>query len=137
MTASNTTYCNICKAEFNIAKDTLREERVTLIKSSDGAVINKKVTLTYILCPHCGKTYPVLMDDEGTLLILQELRACLLRRVKFLTAKKPVPQKLQHKYERLNTKLDFKRQKLAEEFDGAFYQYEGDMIQLDYRYRAR
>ena len=60
-----------------------------------------------------------------------------MRRMRFYGKQKPVPQKLQEKYNKLNKKLDFKRRQLAEKFNGALYQSEGDTIQLDYRYHAR
>lgn len=61
----------------------------------------------------------------------------MVHRMKFYGKQKPVHQKLQEKYTKLNRKLDFRRQKLAEKFNGALYQSEGDTIQLDYRYHAR
>ena len=129
----NTVYCDICKNSIKITKDTLIDEEVWLEKEG----ISHKVVLTYLICPACGKRYPVIMDDEETLPVLKELREALKRRFKFVRAGKSVPQRLEDKYNRLNRKLDFKRQKLSEKFDGALYQSEGNTIQLDYRYHAR
>ena len=129
----NTTVCDLCHHQFQVSRDTLKEESVTLEK--DG--LSHDVVLTYLYCPNCGKRYPIIMDDAETLPILRELRNCMVRRMKFYRKQKPVPQKLQEKYTKLNRKLDFKRCKLAEKFNGALYQSEGDTIQLDYRYHAR
>lgn len=129
----NNTVCDICHYQFQVSRDNLKEENVTLEK--DG--LAHDVVLTYLCCPSCGKRYPVIMDDADTLPILRELKGCMMRRMKFYGKQKPVPQKLQEKYTKLNRKLDFRRQQLAEKFNGAFYQSEGDTIQLDYRYHAR
>nr|DAE38874.1 MAG TPA: MqsA [Caudoviricetes sp.] len=130
---SNETLCDICNEKIRITKDTLKEENVTLKKDN----LSHDVVLTHLRCPSCGKVYPVIMDDKTTLPILRELRGCMVRRMKFYGKQKPIPQKLQEKYTKLNRKLDFKRQQLAEKFNGALYQSEGDTIQLDYRYHAR
>ena len=129
----NNTVCDICHYQFQVSRDNLKEENVTLEK--DG--LAHDVVLTYLRCPSCGKRYPVIMDDAETLPILHELKDCMMRRMKFYGNQKPVPQKLQEKYTKLNRKLDFRRQQLAEKFNGALYQSEGDTIQLDYRYHAR
>lgn len=129
----NKTVCDICHTQFQVSRGTLKEESVTLEK--DG--LRHEVVLTYLHCPNCGKRYPVIMDDSDTLTILRELKDCMMRRMRFYGKQKPVPQKLQEKYNKLNRKLDFKRQQLAEKFNGALYQSEGDTIQLDYRYHAR
>ena len=129
----NNTVCDICHYQFQVSRDNLKEENVTLEK--DG--LAHDVVLTYLRCPSCGKRYPVIMDNAETLPLLHELRDCMMRRMKFYGNHKPVPQKLQEKYTKLNRKLDFRRQQLAEKFNGALYQSEGDTIQLDYRYHAR
>lgn len=129
----NNTVCDICHYQFQVSRDNLKEENVTLEK--DG--LAHDVVLTYLRCPSCGKRYPVIMDDAETLPLLHELKDCMMRRMKFYGNQKPVPQKLQEKYTKFNRKLDFKRHQLAEKFNGAFYQSEGDTIQLDYRYHAR
>lgn len=135
---NNTTVCDLCKRQFNVTKDSLREETVVLHKVlGEGIETAHEVKLTFLICPSCGKHYPVIMDDETTLPLLAELRETLRRCMKFARKGNPIPSKLQEKYTKLNRKLDFKRQKLAEKFNGALYQSEGDTIQLDYRYHAR
>lgn len=131
---SRNAICNICRRDFLVSPENLIEEWVTLQKEGEQ---DKEVLLTYLCCPHCGKRYPVIMDDSETLPILQKLRECVAKRIKYTSLKKTIPQKLQDRYEKLNQKLDFKRQRLAEKFDGALYQSEGDTIQLDYRYHTR
>ena len=93
--------------------------------------------MTFIQCPLCGKRYVALMDDEETLSVLAELRECFRRRLKFVSKSKPVPEKLEHKYKKLSHKLDLKRHKLAERFNGSFYHTDEGKEQLDYRYRVR
>lgn len=131
--SDNNVVCDLCQHQFQVSQDTLKEENVTLEK--DG--LAHDVVLTYLYCPNCGKRYPVIMDNSETLPILHELRDCMMRRMRFYRNQKPVPQKIQEKYTKLNRKLDFRRQQLAEKFNGALYQSEGDTIQLDYRYHAR
>lgn len=125
--------CDLCHAQFNLTPGCVKEESVVLEKGS----ISHKVTITYLLCPVCGKRYPVIVDDESTLEVLSELRECMGRRVKCMKKQRNIPKKLDQKYTNLSKKLDFKRQKLAEKFNGATYQSDGDTIQLDYRYHVR
>lgn len=131
-TVNNRIYCNICGAEFAVTKDTLTENEVTLVK--EGSTVQKPVTLTWLQCPHCGKRYVCLVDDSETLAILKDLRAANAKALKFLKANKPVPAKLEEKTKRLQRKLDFKRQNLADEYDGSFYQTEDGKEQLDYHH---
>lgn len=128
-----TVECDICHGEFTVMPDTLREETVTLMQDGKETVC----ILTHLRCPCCGKSYPVLLDDTETAEIAQELRTCLARRMKYTAKYKPIPDKLQNKLARIKKQLDFKRRKLAEKFRGALYQFEGDTMQLDYRYRAQ
>lgn len=127
------TVCDICHHQFQVSRDTLKEENITIEK--DG--LAHDVVLTYLYCPNCGKRYPVIMDNSETLPILHELKDCMMRRMKFYGKQKPVPQKLQEKYTKLNRKLDFKRQQLAEKFNGSFYQTDEGKEQLEYRYHVR
>lgn len=125
--------CDICHRQIHLSTDTLKEEEVWLEKGD----LKYRVILTYLHCPYCGKRYPVVMDDEITLTILQELREVLARRMKFISKGKSIPQRLDEKYRRINQRLDFKRRKLAEEFNGSFYQTDEGKQQLDYRYHVR
>lgn len=134
-TVNNRIYCNICGAEFAVTKDTLTENEVTLIK--DGIPEQKQVTLTWLECPHCGKRYVCLMDDTETLAILKDLRAAKAKALKFLKANKPVPERLGAKTIKLQQKLNFKRQNLADEYNGSFYQTEDGKEQLDYKIHHR
>lgn len=129
----NTVTCDICNNPFRLKQNTLKEETVTLEKDD----WKQEVSLTYLKCPNCGKRYPVIVDDSSTLPILQELRECMSRRIQYYRRTGSIPQKLNEKYNKLNKKLDFKRRQLAEKFNGALYQSEGDTIQLDYRYHTR
>lgn len=125
--------CDICHGEFTVMPDTLREETVTLMQDGKETVC----ILTLLRCPCCGKSYPVLLDDTETAEIAQELRVCLVRRMKYTAKHKRIPDKLQNKLARLTKKLDHERRQLSERMYGALYQFEGDTMQLDYRYRAQ
>lgn len=127
--------CDICGKEFNATKDSLIEHQILLTKEG---LDPHEVTITELVCPHCGKSYPVTMDDETTLPLLERVRNVALKRVKsFRRGFSPKPE-LEAKYKELNRKLDFKRQKLAEKYYGSFYQLEdGTTVQLDYRYHVR
>lgn len=125
--------CDICKGEFNITRESLKEVHTLL--SKDDASIN--ATITLLQCPLCGKTYPAIVDNEKTCRLLTKLREVQYRRFKCLNKHKPIPARLDERYKTLNQKLDFQRQQIAEKFNGAIYQLDGDKIQLDYRYHAR
>ena len=125
--------CDICKKEIELTDKTLRTEHVTLTK--DTVAANVEVTL--LQCPSCGKVYPVIVDTAESAELLTKTRSAYFKRAKYLRANKKVPQRLEERYQSLNRKLDFKRQQIAEKFNGAIYQLDGDTIQLDYRYHAR
>lgn len=131
----HTIKCDLCHGEFHLAREVLKEEQVTLHQEG---LEPHEVRLTYLYCPLCGKRYPVIMDDESTLPLLEKLRSVMAKQ--FKQVKKgfnPNPQ-LEKKRRELNRRLDFKRQKLAEKYKGSTYQLEnGLMEQLDYRYHAR
>lgn len=130
------TVCDICKKQITLTKDTLKETRVCLEKPDD-TVFSHEVLITELVCPHCGKSYPVVVDDETTLPILELLRAVMLKSNKYKAKGKRVPEKLGLKQEALCKKLDFKRHKLAEKYNGSFYQVGDHKEQLDYRYHVR
>lgn len=131
----HTIRCDLCHKEFRLSKDVLKEEWVTLNK--DGLEPHT-VLLTYLYCPMCGKRYPVIMDDNSTLPLLEKLRAILAKQVKQSKAGFNLNSQLEKKRKELNRKLDFGRQKLAEKYYQSFYQLEdGTQEQLEYRYHAR
>lgn len=125
--------CDICKKEIELTDKTLRTEHVTLTKDTGAA----NVEVTLLQCPSCGKVYPVIVDTAESIELLTKTRSAYFKRAKYLRANKKVPQRLEERYQSLNRKLDFKRQQIAEKFNGAIYQLDGDTIQLDYRYHAR
>lgn len=131
----HTIKCDLCHREFQLTKEALKEEQVTL---NQEGLEPHEVRLTYLYCPLCGKRYPVIMDDESTLPLLEKLRSVTAKQ--FKQTKKgfnPNPQ-LEKKRRELNRKLDFKRQKLAEKYNQSLYQLEdGTWEQLEYRYHAR
>ena len=131
----HTIKCDLCDREFRLRKDVLKEEQVTL---TNEGVKPHDVMVTFLTCPICGKQYPVIVDDETTLPLLKKLQTVVSKQIK--QAKKgfsPSPE-LARKRQQLNWKLDFRRQKLAEKYNGSFYQLEdGTLVQLDYRYHAR
>lgn len=133
MTIKTATVCDICGAEFNITKNTLVERSLELTKSS----ITYTVDATFLCCPRCGKEYPVILDDVDSKATLEKLREIQHKRFKYLSRGKSVPTRLAERYKITNRKLDFQRQQIAEKFNGAVYQLDGDTIQLDYRYHAR
>ena len=131
----HTIKCDLCRREFQLTKEVLKEEQVTLNKEG---LEPHEVHLTYLYCPLCGKRYPVIMDDESTLPLLEKLRSVMAKQFKQVKRGfNPNPQ-LEKKRRELNRKLDFKRQKLAEKYNQSLYQLEdGTWEQLDYRYHAR
>ena len=135
MKETNVIVCDLCGKEFRATKDSLKDS--TLILSKPG-VESHEVNLTELICPCCGKSYPVIMDDETTLPLLERVRKLTLKRVKQAQKGFSVKPELEAKYKELNHRLDFKRQKLAEKYNGFFYQLEdGTTVQLDYRYHVR
>lgn len=134
-TTVHTVKCDLCGREFRLTKDVLKEEQVTLQKEG---MKPHDVTATFLTCPICGKRYPVIVDDETTLPLLEKLRAVMVKQAKLQKAGKPKSAVLERKRKDLNWKLDFKRQQLAEKYNESFYQLEdGTLEQLDYRYHAR
>ena len=127
--------CDLCGRSFKLNPNTLGEREILLHKESQEP---HTVIITSLTCPICGKEYPVVMDDETTLPILERMRSIMHKQVRQAKKGFPPNAKLAEKRRQLNWKLDFKRQKLAEKYNGSFYQLEdGIMVQLDYRYRSR
>lgn len=127
--------CDLCSAEFPLRKDIVREEKVTLTKYGEEP---HEVTLTWLQCPRCGKQYPVIMDDESTLPTLAKMRKVMEKQFKIRRSGNNPPPGLEKKRRTLNWKLDFNRRKLAEKYNGSYYQLEdGTITQLDYCYRTQ
>ena len=134
-TPEHTIKCDLCHGEFRLTREVLKEERVTLHKEG---LEPHEVLLTNLRCPLCGKAYPVIMDDEGTLPLLGKLRNILGKQAKLTRKGVPKIAELEKKRQNLNWKLDFRRRKLAEKYNGSRYQLENGLWeQLDYRYHAR
>ena len=129
--------CDLCKKEFSLGRESLIEKKVNLYSDSEMKSKPYEVLMTSLFCPHCGKNYPVIIDNEESLLILGELRETMARRLKFANKGKPIPSKLNEKYKKLTRKLGIKRQKMAEIYNGSFYQGEDGKEQLDYCYHAQ
>lgn len=133
--SEHTVKCDLCQREFHLTKEALKEEQVTLHKEG---LKPHEVRLTYLYCPMCGKRYPVIMDDETTLLLLEKLKGITVKQFKQAKRGFSLNPQLEKKRKELTWKLDFKRQKLAVKYNGSTYQLEnGLMEQLDYRYHAR
>ena len=127
--------CDICGHEFTLTKKSLEERKLTLQKED---MKPHEVQVTFLTCPRCGKEYPVIMDDETTLPLLDKLQVVLSKQIKQVKRGFTPSPELARKKQQLNWKLDFKRQQLAEKYNGSFYQLEdGTLVQLDYRYRTR
>lgn len=130
---NHTIKCDLCKGEFRLARDHVKEVQVTLNKEGFAP---HDVTLTFLECPICGKRYIVVMDDEKTAALAEKLRAVAVKQQKLIKAGKPSSH-LEKKYKDAQWKLGFSRQKLAEKYFGSTYQLEGVLEQLDYRYQTR
>ena len=130
---SNVVTCDICHRDFALTKDFLEEKKVVLEKEG---LEPTEVVLTVLTCPNCGKYYTVIVDDEETAGIVAELREIVAKEYKARSKGKEPTQKLIRKHHTLRRKLSFKRQNLAEKFNGSFYQTEDGKEQLDYHYHG-
>lgn len=140
--------CDLCHKQLTVTASSLEEKDLTLMKSDEqvseelaktgSAKATHAVRVTFLTCPHCGKQYPVVLDDAQTLELLEISRDLYQRRMRWVTRGKAVPDNLQKKFEKARLKLSISRQKLAEEYGQSFYQLEdGTVVQLEYRYRER
>ena len=125
--------CDICKKPFILTKDCLVEKELAL-KTVNSGLINCKVTM--LTCPHCGKQYPVIVDDAESAAIVEDLRIVLQKIYSAKSKKHNVPSRLINKQHTLRNKLSFKRQQLAKKLEGSFYQTEDGKEQLDYHYHV-
>lgn len=130
---NTTVVCDICHKEFALSKNFLEEKEVVLEKEGFDP---KDATITVLTCPCCGKCYPVILDDEETSGIASELKEVLAKEYKASSKGRKPAQKLTRKHQTLRKKLSFKRQQLAEKFNGSFYQTEDGKEQLDYHYHV-
>lgn len=130
---NNRINCDICHKDFALTRDCIRENKTTLMKED---LKPKEVVITTLECPCCGKQYPVVVDDDTTLPVLQELKELYVRGMKYRSKNKEIPERLRNKQQRLTQKLGFNRRKLAEKYNKSSYQLEdGSRTQLDYCYR--
>ena len=130
---NHTIKCDLCRGEFHLAKDHVKEVQVTLNKEG---LDPHEVTMTFLECPICGKRYIVIVDDTKTAALADKLRTIAVKQAKLIRAGKPSAH-LEKRYKDAQWKLSFNRQKLAEKYFGSTYQLEGVLEQLDYRYQAR
>jgi uncharacterized Zn-finger protein len=131
----HTVECDLCHREFTLTREVLKEEQVTLLPEDAEP---HEAVLTNLHCPYCGKHYPVVLDDESTLPLLDKLRNILAKQVKQQQRGFSLDKDTEKKRQELNRKLDFRRQKLAMKYNKSFYQLEdGTREQLEYRYHAR
>ena len=128
-----TVKCDICHREFNLTKNSVEEKSVLLEKEG---LEPKPVTLTIVTCACCGKCYPVLLDDDETLALVESLKKLVLKEHKAQAKGITTPVKQLRKQRTLKCKLTFKRQQLAEKFNGSFYQTEDGKEQLEYHYHV-
>ena len=125
--------CDMCHREFTLTRQCLTENRVVLEKEG---LDPTEVVLTVLTCPHCGKYYTVIVDDEETTGIAAELKEIVAKEYKLQSKGKKPTDKLLRRHQTLRRKLSFKRQCLAGKFDGSFYQTEDGKEQLDYHYHG-
>lgn len=126
--------CDLCHGEFTLTPDLLKDEQVTLEKEG---LSPHEVTITFLLCPHCGKRYVVIVDDAKTL-VLRDKLINIRSKINKLARMGKTSAEYAKKFKDANWKLDFYRRKLAEKYYLSFYQLEdGTKEQLDFRYQAR
>lgn len=128
------TKCDICGREFYITPNYLDVKELTLMKEG---LEDHQVKLTSITCPLCGKSYPVLMDDDTTAPLVDKLYQVVSKKLRLKEKGFPFPGELLRKERTLEWKLDFKRRNLAEKYNGSLYQLGDSLEQLDYRYHTR
>lgn len=126
--------CDICHQDFTLTKGCLTESKVTLEKRG---LEPKEVVLTILECPLCGKQYPVTIDDEETLSILEKLTELYKRKLILQQKNRRVHAKMEQRYHALENKLGFRRNQLANEYNGSFYQTAEGKQQLEYRHHVR
>ena len=125
--------CDICHQDFVLTKGCLTENNVTLEKRG---LEPKEVVLTTLECPCCGKQYPVIMDDEETMIILEKLTELHKRMLILQQKNRRVHAKMDQKYRALENKLRFKRKNLVSEYNKSFYQSADGKQQLDLHYHG-
>lgn len=127
--------CDICHKDFILVKECLTESKVVLNKEE---LDPKEVVLTALECPCCGKTYPIMLDNEETLAIVKQLTSMYQRNSMLCAKGRKVPAKLVEKYKQLERKLGFKRSQLAQKYNKSVYQSpEGETLQLEFRHHGR
>lgn len=135
---NNTVTCDLCHKQFAVTASALEEKELYLVKEDPDRTVIYKCLVTFLTCPYCGKQYPVVLDDAETLGLLEISKDLYQRRMKWVQRGKAVPMKLQEKFEKARRKLGISRQKLAQEYNGSFYQLEdGTIEQLEFCYRER
>ena len=130
----NMVSCDLCKASFAVTRDALTEQDIVLEREG---FPGHPAQMTVLTCPHCGKSYPVIVDDETTVELVKEMRQLYAKVLKYHSKKQSIPTRLNQRLIKTQRKLSFRRRVLAAKFNGSFYQTEDGKQQLEYRYHER
>ena len=131
---NNMVSCDLCKAGFAVTRDALTEQDIMLEREG---FPDHPAQMTILTCPHCGKSYPVIVDDETTIPLVQEMRQLYAKSMKYKSKGQSIPDRMNQRLIKTQRKLSFRRRQLAEKFNGSFYQTEDGKQQLEYRYHER
>ena len=117
--------CDECKKDFKLAS-----KDVTTRKFS---IKGEVITYTFFTCPHCGKVYPVQLDNIGTLELYKTVRNVML----FFKNNLVNPTKAQIKQvDKQQARLKTKRAKLVKKYNGSVYQFNDNIYKLEFNVPA-
>lgn len=125
--------CRICHKSFRITKDDVEEQTVVLEKEG---LLPCVATLTILHCPVCGKQSVVMADTLETKDLAHQLTSLYTKQMNLQQKGYKIHPKLDQKYTQLERKLNYKRNRLAVEYNRSFYQTEDGKEQLDYHYHV-
>lgn len=113
--------CDECKNDFSV--DTINLKKDTII--IDGS----KYYLLHLVCPHCGKSYDVQLDDDNTTRILKTLQTVLgkmskLKKSNMSREEKSEFNRLDLLKVNINKELETERSIIKKKLDGKSYKIE-------------
>lgn len=108
------TKCHICKREFSALPGDFHKETAVF---DDGETLS----LTWVICPHCGLEYVVALDNDRTEALQEQVCSLASKMFKHERRYNKAPTKLLDRYHRLDHKLDKMRADLIDKYNMSFY----------------
>jgi predicted Rdx family selenoprotein len=111
--ALKVTYCDECRKEWILTSNDIKQQKM----SPKG----EEIVLTYFVCPHCGKIYPICIDNVQTVQMKSQIEAQVNKLAAFKSRNKIVSQSQLYRVAKLQKLLKKEYDRLDALYNGKFY----------------